>query len=116
MLNVSFSHFNYAICIMSFRSQLGELLKGKASLRVSQLHYAGLYLCWQHALLLTSYCLLPGKEIPAVHIKLETEIKLSWYAGGGVGCDKRAEEAPGRVFNSVPWAKKSPGSKPGCGD
>lgn len=116
MLNVSFSHFNYAICIMPFRSQLGELLKGKASLRVSQLHYAGLYLCWQHALLLTSYCLLPGKEIPAVHIKLETEMKLSWYAGGGVGCDKRAEETLGRVFNLALWAKKSSGSKLGCGE
>lgn len=83
---------------------------------MSQLHYAGLYLCWQHALLLTSYCLLPGKEIPAVHIKLEAEMKLSWYAGGGVGYDKQAEETLGRVFNLVLWAKKSPSSKLSLGD
>lgn len=86
MLNVSFSHFNYAIRIMSFRSlPTRKVVKMKKPFfRVSQLHYAGLYLCWQHALLLTSYCLLPGKEIPAVHIKLETEMKLSWYAGARV--------------------------------
>jgi len=91
---------------MSFRSPLEKLLKRKASFGVSQLHYAGLYLCWQHALLLTSYCLLPGKEIPAVPIKLETEMKLSWYAGDGVGYNKRAEKIPVRLFSLVLWAKK----------
>lgn len=71
---------------------------------MSQLHYAGLYLCWQHALLLTSYCLLPGKEIPAVHIKLETEMKLRWYAGDEAGSDKQAEILE-RPFNLVLRAK-----------
>lgn len=68
---------------------------------MSQLHYAGLYLCWQHALLLTSYCLLPGKEIPVVHIKLETEMKLSRYAGDRGSSDEREEKLLGRLLNLV---------------
>lgn len=60
-VNVSFSPFNYTIFIMR-PSSLSQLLKWKASLWVPQLHYAGLYLCWQHALLLTSYCLLLGRR------------------------------------------------------
>lgn len=36
-----------------------------------------------------------------MHIKLETEMKLSWYAGGGIGCDTGAEKILGRLFNLV---------------
>lgn len=100
--NAPCSRFNYVLFIM-LSSSLSQLLKWKASFPVPRLHYAGLYLRWQHALLLTSYCLLPGEEIPAVHLKLKTERKLSCC----LEFERIMENGPFFVYQAC-WCKLLP--------